>query len=144
MDSIRSVGAETNTNIARSFLRLTSLDNQIFERLGRYETNLWRQIAQILLLLSAIEFRAKDHLPDGRPFLGKLREVTAPIFLPLVLGDPFAVVNYKKALPSDCIRLSASSMRASVGSHSSQAVALRWGETGRRTIRRRHHGQKRT
>jgi len=74
IDSIHSVGAETNqtnANIARSFLRLTSLDNQIFERLGRYETNLWRQIAQILLLLSAIEFRAKDHLPDGRPFFGK-------------------------------------------------------------------------
>ena|SRR5215475_2993546 len=76
MDSIRSVGAETNqtnTNIARSFLQLTSLDNQVFERLGRYETNLWRQTAQILLLLSAIEFRAKDHLPDERPFFGKAR-----------------------------------------------------------------------
>jgi len=71
MDSIRSVGAETNQtniNIARAFLRLTSLDNQVFELLGRYETNLWRQTAQILLLLSAIEFRAKDHLPDERPF----------------------------------------------------------------------------
>jgi hypothetical protein len=76
MDSIRSVGAETNqtnTNIARSFLQLTSLDNQVFERLGRYETNLWRQTAQILLLLNAIEFRAKDHLPDERPFFGKAR-----------------------------------------------------------------------
>src|SRR5262249_30712509 len=74
--SIRSVGAEinqTNTNIARSFLRLTSLDNQVFERLGRYETNLWRQTAQTLLLLSAIEFRAKDHLPDERPYFGKAR-----------------------------------------------------------------------
>jgi hypothetical protein len=42
-DDIRvdSIGAETNqtnANIARSFLRLTSLDNQVFERLGRYET----------------------------------------------------------------------------------------------------------
>jgi hypothetical protein len=45
-DSIHSNGAETNqtnTNIARSFLRLTSLDDRVFERLGRYETNLWRQ-----------------------------------------------------------------------------------------------------
>ena len=76
IDSIRSVDAETNqtnTNIARSFVRLTSLDNQVFERLGRYETNLWRQIAQILLLLSAIEFRAKDHLPDERPYFGQAR-----------------------------------------------------------------------
>jgi hypothetical protein len=59
---IDSAGArtnQTNTNIARSFLRLTNLDNQVFERLGRYETNLWRQTAQILLLLSAIEFALK-------------------------------------------------------------------------------------
>src|SRR5262245_50371507 len=71
---IDSIGAETNqtnTIIACSFLRLTSLDSQVFERLGRYETNLWRQIAQILLLLSAMEFRAKDHLPDERPYFGK-------------------------------------------------------------------------
>jgi hypothetical protein len=43
IDSIYSNGAETNqthTNIARSFLRLTSLDNQVFERLGRDETTL--------------------------------------------------------------------------------------------------------
>jgi hypothetical protein len=47
---VDSIGAETNqthTNIARSFLRLTTLDNQVFERLGRYETTLWRQTAQI-------------------------------------------------------------------------------------------------
>ena len=73
IDTIGSVGTETNRtniNIARSFLRL---DNQIFERLGRYETNLWRQTAQILVLLSAIEFRAKDHLPDERPYFGRVR-----------------------------------------------------------------------
>jgi hypothetical protein len=77
-DDIRvdSIGAETNqtkANIARSFLRLTNLDNQVFERLGRYETNLWRQTAQILLLLSAIEFRPKDRLPDERPCFGRVR-----------------------------------------------------------------------
>ena len=76
MDSIRSVGAETNqtnTNIARSFLRLTSLDNQVFERLGRYETNLWRQTAQTLLLLSSIEFGSKGSFPDERPCFGRVR-----------------------------------------------------------------------
>jgi hypothetical protein len=73
---IDAAGAETNqtnTNIARSFLRLTNIDNQIFERLGRYETTLWRQTAQILLLLSAIEFRAKDRLPDERPCFARVR-----------------------------------------------------------------------
>jgi len=76
MDSIRSVEAETNqtnTNIARSFLRLTSLDNQVFERLGRYETNLWRQTAQTLLLLSSLEFGSKGSFPDERPCFGRVR-----------------------------------------------------------------------
>jgi hypothetical protein len=85
-DDIRidSVGSETNltnTNIARSFLRLTNLDNQVFERLGRYETTLWRQTAQILLLLSAIEFGANDRLPDERPhFRGVRRKRRCPPF----------------------------------------------------------------
>jgi len=75
-DSIHSVAAEANqtsTNIARSFLGLANLDNQVFERLDRYETSLWRQTAQILLLLSAIEFRAKDRSPDERPCFGRVR-----------------------------------------------------------------------
>src|SRR5262245_36151428 len=72
---IDSVGAtnQTHTNIARSFLQLTNLDNQVFERLGRYETTLWRQTAQILLLLSEIEFRPKDRFPDERPYFGRVR-----------------------------------------------------------------------
>jgi hypothetical protein len=71
IDSIHSNGAGTNqtANIARSFLWLTNLDNQVFDRLGRYETILWRQTAQILLLLSAMEFRPKDRFPDERPCL---------------------------------------------------------------------------
>ena len=76
IDSIGSVGAETNQtniNIARSFLRLTSLDNQVFERLGRYETNLWRQTAQTLLLLSSVEFGNKGSFPDERPCFGRVR-----------------------------------------------------------------------
>jgi hypothetical protein len=73
---IQSNGAETNqtnTNIARSFLSLTSLNNQVFERLGRYEINLSRQTAQILLLLNSIEFRANDRLPDERPHFRRVR-----------------------------------------------------------------------
>jgi hypothetical protein len=59
IDSVRTKN-QANTNIARSFLRLTNLDNHVFDRLGRYETTLWRQTAQILLLLSSIEFRSKE------------------------------------------------------------------------------------
>jgi hypothetical protein len=72
IDSVRTKN-QANTNIARSFLRLTNLDNQVFERLGRYETTLWRQTAQILLLLSAIECRPKDRFPAERPYFGRVR-----------------------------------------------------------------------
>jgi hypothetical protein len=41
-------------NIARSFLRLANLDNGAFDRLGRYETRLWRQLAHTLLLIRQI------------------------------------------------------------------------------------------
>ena len=73
IDSIGTETNQTNTIIARSFLRLTNLDNGVFERLGRYEINLWRQTAQTLLLLSSIEFRGKDHFPDERPYFGRVR-----------------------------------------------------------------------
>ena len=73
IDSAGAQTNQTNTNIARSFLRLTNLDNQVFERLGRYETNLWRQTTQILLLLSSIEFCATDRFPDERPHFRRVR-----------------------------------------------------------------------
>jgi hypothetical protein len=76
IDSIHSNRAETNqtnANIVRSFLRLTNLDNHVFERLGRYETNLWRQTAQILLLLSSIRFGTNDRFPDERPHFRRVR-----------------------------------------------------------------------
>jgi hypothetical protein len=76
VDSIHSDKArttQTNTNIARAFLRLTGLDDGAFERLGRYETNLWRQTAQILLLLNSIEFCATDRFPDERPHFRRVR-----------------------------------------------------------------------
>ena len=41
----------TSKDIARCFLRLANLGNEIFERIGRYEAALWRQVAQTLLTL---------------------------------------------------------------------------------------------
>jgi hypothetical protein len=74
VNAIRSDKGETDhTNIARSFLRLTDLDSRVFERLGRYETSLWRQTIQILLLLSSTEFRSKDNFADERPQFGSMR-----------------------------------------------------------------------
>jgi hypothetical protein len=48
----------TNTrDLISCFLRLANFDNGVFERLNRYETALWRQIAQTLLLLRAAHYR---------------------------------------------------------------------------------------
>jgi hypothetical protein len=40
-------------DLARCFLRLANLDNGVFERLGRYESALARQVARILFLLKS-------------------------------------------------------------------------------------------
>ena len=40
-------------DLARCFLRLANLDNGIFERLGRYESALARQVVRILFLLKS-------------------------------------------------------------------------------------------
>jgi hypothetical protein len=65
--NIKSVQAEhvakpkiVRSEIAHSFLRLTTLDNGIFERLGRYELSLWRQTVQIILLLNSINSDPND------------------------------------------------------------------------------------
>ena len=53
-----SGGSTKNSRqLTTCFLRLANLDNGVFERLGRYETALWRQIAQILLLLRTAQYR---------------------------------------------------------------------------------------
>jgi hypothetical protein len=44
-------------DLAHCFQRLANLDNGVFERLGRYETTLWRQMVQTLLLLQPINRR---------------------------------------------------------------------------------------
>ena len=48
--------------LARCFLRLASLDSGIFERLGRYEAALWRQVRQTIFTLQHLRWRA----PGGR------------------------------------------------------------------------------
>ena len=44
--------------LARCFLRLADLDNGIFERLGRYEAALWRQVRQTIFTLQHLQSRA--------------------------------------------------------------------------------------
>jgi len=88
VNSIRSDKGEADqTNIAGSFLRLTNLDSRVFDRLGRYETSLWRQTAQILLLLSSMEFRAKENFADERPHFRRVPRRNGPY--PPFGFDPF-------------------------------------------------------
>lgn len=57
------------SEIARCFLRLANIDNGAFERLGRYQTALWRQVCQILLTLDSLRRqkskRARTFQTDG-------------------------------------------------------------------------------
>jgi hypothetical protein len=46
--------ASASRDIAISFLRLANLDNDIVDRLSRYEAALWRQLAQALFTLQAL------------------------------------------------------------------------------------------
>jgi hypothetical protein len=45
---------ETRTELACCFLRVTNLEDDAFERLGRYEAALWRQVRQTLFSLEGL------------------------------------------------------------------------------------------
>jgi hypothetical protein len=44
-------------DVARRFLLLADLDDTVFERLGRYEAALWRQLRQTLFVLERLRWR---------------------------------------------------------------------------------------
>ena len=46
--------------VARCFLGLADLDKGAFERLGRYEAALWRQVRQTIFTLQYLQMRAPD------------------------------------------------------------------------------------
>jgi hypothetical protein len=50
---LRAVSIQSD--VAWHFLRVANLDNGVFERLGRYETALWRQVRQTLFTLDALQ-----------------------------------------------------------------------------------------
>jgi hypothetical protein len=51
---------DVQSDVAQHFLRLANLDNGVFERLGRYEMALWRQVRQTLFTLEAIRWRSSS------------------------------------------------------------------------------------
>ena len=52
--------AERGLEVARCFLGLADLDKGAFERLGRYEAALWRQVRQTIFTLHYLRMRAPD------------------------------------------------------------------------------------
>src|SRR5262249_56044126 len=60
-ESNRSEIANSRDAIAQAFLRLGRTDDRVFERLGRYEMNMWRQTLQTILLLNSIARGANDY-----------------------------------------------------------------------------------
>jgi hypothetical protein len=57
-ETIPIPGETDGLNVARCFLRLANLDNGVFERLGRYEAALWRQVRQAIFTLEGLRWRA--------------------------------------------------------------------------------------
>jgi len=60
IESNRSEISNSRDAIAQAFLRLGRTDNRVFERLGRYEMNMWRQTLQTILLLNSITRHVND------------------------------------------------------------------------------------
>jgi hypothetical protein len=56
-----------NSEIARYFLRLANVDNGAFERVGRYETALWRQVGQILFTLDMLRRKNLNQFGRANP-----------------------------------------------------------------------------
>jgi hypothetical protein len=50
--------SDPRLDIAQCFVRLSNLDNNVFERLGRYEMALWRQVRQTLFTLERLRRRS--------------------------------------------------------------------------------------
>jgi hypothetical protein len=62
IEVFQSGSGSSGNELARCFLRLADLDNGIFERLGRYEAALWRQVRQTIFTLQYLQW----HAPGGR------------------------------------------------------------------------------
>jgi hypothetical protein len=67
---------DPNADLAHCFLRLANLPSYALDRLSRYEATLWRQVAQILFALDALDRRKPQE--RGRRFrLGSRPELPA-------------------------------------------------------------------
>jgi hypothetical protein len=60
LDSTQAGSQCARPDLAQTFLRLPNRDNGVLDRLIRYETSLWRQAAQTIVLLNTFKWRAQD------------------------------------------------------------------------------------
>jgi hypothetical protein len=60
-DASSETSVSPSRGLTYCFMRLANLDNGVFERLGRYEAALWRQIVQTLFALQPLR-RRQDRL----------------------------------------------------------------------------------
>jgi hypothetical protein len=60
LDSTQAGSQCARPDLAQFFLQLTNYDNSVLDRLIRYETALWRQAAQAIVLLNKLKWRAQD------------------------------------------------------------------------------------
>jgi hypothetical protein len=56
-DASLQTSVNPSRGLTHCFMRLANLDNGVFERLGRYEATLWRQIMQTLFALQPLRHR---------------------------------------------------------------------------------------
>ncbi len=72
------------SEIVRSFMNVCSREGEVFERLGRYEMQIWRQVVQTILLLNSISRSSHRHAGcDERTFhlrFAKQRHLSWPPF----------------------------------------------------------------
>jgi len=58
---------EPRREIAGRFLHVSNLDKNVFERLGRYETALWRHVKQTLFTLEGLRWRSSGRSRRRQP-----------------------------------------------------------------------------
>jgi hypothetical protein len=66
---------DSRFSIAQSFMRISRLDGNPFERLGRYEARLWRQTLQTILLLNSLNTNSNENTDSARNFSNFSRSV---------------------------------------------------------------------
>src|SRR5262245_45812536 len=81
IESNRSEIANSRDVIAQAFLRLGRTDDRVFERLGRYEMNMWRQTAQTILLLNVMSRHVNDGGKKLLRVLAGSHELVPPVWL---------------------------------------------------------------